>query len=72
MMQKDALPNVDASGNPPYALYGGRKMQKPGDEQYLLMPVSGQTNIIAGTYYLAVASEGVGSSQGNTHGHRFE
>src|SRR5207248_19626 len=29
------------------------------NEQYLLMPYSGQTNIVAGTYYLAVASEGL-------------
>src|ERR1035437_10732041 len=43
-------------------LYGGRKMQKAGNEQYLLMPYSGQSNIVAGTYYLAVASEGMNPS----------
>ena len=45
-----------------YALYGGRKMQKAGNEQYLMMPVSGQSNIIAGTYYIGVASEGMNPS----------
>ncbi len=33
MLQKDALPNVDAGGNAPYTLYGGREMQKAGNEQ---------------------------------------
>jgi hypothetical protein len=37
-------------------------MQKAGNEQYLLMPYSGQSNIVAGTYYLAVASEGMNPS----------
>ncbi|HWY29523.1 MAG TPA: hypothetical protein VNX46_02135, partial [Candidatus Acidoferrum sp.] len=60
MIQKDALPNVDAGGSAPTYLYGGRKMQKAGNEQYLLMPASGQSNLVAGTYYLAVASQGVG------------
>ncbi len=59
MLQKDALPNVDAGGNAPYTLYGGREMQKAGNEQYLMMPVAGQSNIVAGTYYLGVASEGM-------------
>ncbi len=62
MVQKDALPNVDAGGTAPTYLYGGRKMEKPGSEQYLLMPASGQSNLVAGTYYLAVASQGVGES----------
>ena len=59
MLQKDALPNVGAGGQAPTSLAGGRKMQKAGNEQYLLMPFSGQSNIVAGTYYLAVASEGM-------------
>jgi hypothetical protein len=62
MLQKDALPNVGAGSHVPTSLGGGRKMQKPGNEQYLLMPFSGQSNIVAGTYYLAVASEGVNPS----------
>jgi hypothetical protein len=59
MLQKDALPNIAADGIAPTSLYGGRKMQKPGNEQYLLLPNSGQSNIVAGTYYLALASEGM-------------
>jgi hypothetical protein len=58
MLQKDALPNVGAGGQVPTSIGGGRKMQKPGNEQYLLMPLSGQSNIVAGTYYLGIASEG--------------
>ena len=48
MIQKDALPNVDAGGSAPTYLYGGRKMEKAGNEQYLMMPASGQTNIGGG------------------------
>src|SRR5207248_8422844 len=59
MLQKDALPSVSAAGTTPILLYGGRKLQKTGNEQYLLMPNPNQSNIVAGTYYLAVASEGM-------------
>jgi hypothetical protein len=62
MVEKDALPNVDADGYAPTILYSGRKMQKAGNEQYLLMPSSGQSNLVAGTYYVAVASEGMNPS----------
>jgi large repetitive protein len=62
MLQKDALPSITAAGSPPTLLYGGRKLQKSGNEQYLLMPSQNQTNIPAGTYYLAVASEGMNPS----------
>ncbi len=65
MLQKDALPNIAAAGNPPNFLYGGRKLQKAGNEQYLMLPSSGQSNIVAGTYYLAVASEGMNPSYPN-------
>ena len=58
-VEKDALPNVGAGGYAPTYLYGGRKLQKSGNEQYLLLPASGQSNLVAGTYYLLVASEGV-------------
>src|SRR5205814_944461 len=44
MIEKDSLPNVNGGGSAPTYLYGGRKMQKLGNEQYLLMPYSGQTN----------------------------
>lgn len=60
LLQKTALPNVSAAGSAPYyQFYGGREMQKPGDEQYLLLPMAGVTSIVAGTYYLAVVSEGM-------------
>ncbi|HLP77402.1 MAG TPA: hypothetical protein VK327_10850, partial [Candidatus Paceibacterota bacterium] len=59
MLQKDALPSVAAGGTSPIYLYGGRKVQKTGNEQYVLLPISGQSNIVAGTYYLAVAGEGM-------------
>jgi uncharacterized protein YmfQ (DUF2313 family) len=62
MVEKDALPNVDAASYAPTYLYSGRKMQKAGNEQYLLMPASGQSNLVAGTYYVAVASEGMNPS----------
>ena len=61
-VQESALPNVDAGGSAPTYLYGGRKMQKAGNEQYVLLPASGQSNIVAGTYYLTVASEGMNPS----------
>src|SRR5207248_2166756 len=44
--------------------YGGRKLQKAGDEYYLLMPNYNQSNLTAGIYYLAVASEGVNPNGG--------
>jgi len=62
MVQKDYLPSVAAGGSPAYSIAGGHKMQKAGNEQYLMMPPSGQSNIVAGTYYLAVASEGINPS----------
>ena len=71
MLQKDALPNVGAGGYAPTYLYGGRKMQKAGNEQYLMMPSSGQSNIVAGTYYLAVASEGMNPQQ-SLSGNEFQ
>jgi hypothetical protein len=61
-VQENALPNVDAGGNASTSLDGGRKMQKAGNEQYVLLPAAGQSNIVAGTYYLLVASEGMNPS----------
>src|SRR5439155_20099606 len=58
-VQKAALPSVAAGGSPPTSLSGGRKMQKAGNEQYLLLPTAPQSSIVAGTYYLLVASEGM-------------
>ncbi len=60
MLQRNFLPGVGASiYNPPANLAGGKKIQKPGTDHYLLLPAyGGATNIPGGTYYLAVASEG--------------
>ncbi|MDE3100563.1 MAG: hypothetical protein KGJ88_13925, partial [Verrucomicrobiota bacterium] len=60
MVQKDYLPSIAAySGNLSFNVAGGDKMEKAGNEQYLQLPISGHTNIVSGTYYLAVASQGV-------------
>ncbi len=60
LIQKDYLPNVVGGSSYSTSLGGGRKLQKFGDEHYLLLPDSTtQTNIPAGTYYLAVVSEGM-------------
>ncbi|MGD1084295.1 MAG: hypothetical protein ABSA47_06010 [Verrucomicrobiota bacterium] len=60
MLQESALPNVDAGGQPPYVLDGGREMNQPGNEQYLLLPNYYYSNfVVAGTYYLGVVSQGV-------------
>ena len=60
MVQKDALPNVAAYANQSVTSFsGGTKMQKAGNEHFLLLPPNNQSNLVAGTYYLAVASEGV-------------
>ena len=60
VVQKDALPNVTAYANQSVTSFsGGAKMQKAGNEHFLLLPPSGQSNIAAGMYYLGVVSEGV-------------
>ena len=33
-------------------------MMKPGDEQWALLPETGQSNVTAGTYYVLVVSQG--------------
>ena len=59
-VQKGALPNVNASDNSTaFGFRAGKRMQKAGNEHYLLLPKLGQTVIEAGTYYLAVVSEGI-------------
>ena len=62
LIQKDALPDSQSANGAAYSLTGGRVMQKAGNEQYLMMPNSGQSNIIAGNYYIAVVSQGVNPS----------
>src|SRR6185369_4331378 len=61
-IQKDTPPNVGAGANSPYALNGGAKVSKLADESYLMLPISGQTNVPSGTYYLGVVSEGMNPS----------
>lgn len=57
---KDALPNVLVGGSSSLLNSTGRKAQKLGDEHFLLLPPTGTNVLVAGTYYLAVVSEGVG------------
>jgi hypothetical protein len=59
LIQKDALPDSQANNGTAYSVSGGRVMQKAGNEQYLMIPGNGQSNITAGTYYLAVVSQGM-------------
>lgn len=61
---KDALPNITATESA-FTTFGtspGRRVQKSGDEQFLLLPNPGQDYLPAGTYYLAVISEGANAS----------
>ncbi len=68
LVQKNCLPNVAGAGSSSMTLAGGRAMQKAGTEQYLLLPDNtAQTNIPAGTYYVAIVSEGQNPS-GSTIG----
>lgn len=57
-LQLGALPNISCGSGAATTLGGGRRLQKTGDEEYLLLPLAGQTNVPAGAYYLAVVSEG--------------
>src|SRR5262249_13926775 len=60
VLQRGIIPNVTAASSAPTSLSGGRVVKKAGDEFYRLLPDANQSNILAGTYYLAVVSEGVG------------
>ncbi|MDW8382549.1 MAG: LamG-like jellyroll fold domain-containing protein [Verrucomicrobiota bacterium] len=66
IIQRDALPNVGAGRYSADQLRGGRWVEKPGNEEYLLLPPSGATNIPGGTYYLAVVSEGHNPNRANS------
>ncbi len=57
LVLKDHVPSVD-TGRAGGAL-DGKVMQKAGNEHYLRLPALSQTNLAAGTYYLAVIGEGV-------------
>jgi hypothetical protein len=58
VVQKGALPDSSPNNSAAWALSGGRVMEIPGNQQYLQLPQNGQTNIMGGTYYLSVISEG--------------
>ncbi len=59
LVQKDALPNVvPTEYNSVTSLYGGRRMRKIGNDHFVLLPANGESNLLAGNYYLAVVSEG--------------
>jgi hypothetical protein len=53
------LPNVLAAPNFNITNSCGRKMQKNGDEYYLLLPPPGTNALTPGRYYLTVVSEGM-------------
>ena len=57
---KDTLPNVGAAvsmGTVTNAS-GGKKLQRIGNEQFVLLPEGGNHYLLPGTNYLAVVSEG--------------
>lgn len=57
------------SSNTLFADADGLRISQPGADQFLILPQDGQTEIPAGDYYLAVASEGtspVDASGGNS------
>ena len=77
VVQQQYLPNIVSGGSAVYEVCGwvcdsewcsdvsgGIKMEKPGNQYYVLLPQSGEANIPAGTYYVGVVSEGVNSGNG--------
>ncbi|HUS36947.1 MAG TPA: hypothetical protein VM680_16500 [Verrucomicrobiae bacterium] len=57
------LPNLLAGVNSTITNASGHKMQKIGDEYYLLLPPPGTNVLTPGRHYLTVVSEGQGSTQ---------
>ena len=55
---KGWLPNFDTI-NAAGSLTSGKSMQRLGNEHFVLLPASGQTNLASSTNYLAVISEGL-------------
>jgi len=60
-VSKDRVPNISAAinGSVTNITTAGRKMLKAGNEHFVLLPLVGATNLMAGTYYFAVVGEGV-------------
>jgi len=70
VINETALPDSNPYNYPPWDIYGGLELNKPGNEQYLMLPVNAQSYsnyVVAGTYYLAVIGLGVNPS-GSTIG----
>ncbi|MGA2502132.1 MAG: hypothetical protein ABSH20_30685, partial [Tepidisphaeraceae bacterium] len=67
LIRKDGLPNFGANVSTPVTNVAGCKLQKLGDEQFVLLPTQPDYNIPAGSYYLGVVSEGM-SPSGNRIG----
>jgi hypothetical protein len=59
---RGALPNFTTIAGT--ALASGKTMQKPGNEQFVLLPVSGATNLGASTNFFAVVGEGKNPTTG--------
>ncbi|MGZ8898970.1 MAG: hypothetical protein ACXW3Z_02655, partial [Limisphaerales bacterium] len=64
MASKHSLPNVLIAPNSNLTNSTGRKMQKSGEEHFLLLPPPGTNVLSPGRYFLAVASEGVSATAG--------
>jgi hypothetical protein len=58
---KDHIPNItaNASGIVTNVQTAGRKMLKAGNEHFVQLPGVGRTELLSGSYYLVVASEGL-------------
>ena len=67
LLRKDGLPNFGAVVTNAVTNTAGCKLQKLGDEQFVLLPMPPSNTIPAGSYYLAVVSEGM-SPSGNRIG----
>ncbi|MGZ5507287.1 MAG: hypothetical protein ACXWKH_12990, partial [Limisphaerales bacterium] len=52
VVSTNRIPNIESE----------KRMQKLGKEQYVLLPLPGQTNLIAGDYYLVVVGEGLNAT----------
>jgi len=72
-VQRDYLPDSGNGGNYGWVVSGngGQMMMKPGDEQWALLPYydgSGQTDLLPGTYYAVVVSQGQNLTNANCYG----